>query len=255
LQGPIWTLETAASICERLTQVTGARPSRRLSFLFYEFKSLASGTVEVRHISEFIFDRLGFKTVESKLADLNDLLLPEVIQNRAGIPLTLGLLFRGLAEKVGISTCFIRSPDLTLLKCRQDGESKFVDLSQNGKILDNAEMLSLLQKKQQGLNSSGSISFEAMEEETILGLYFNRLCQEFLLRNQDQKLITLYEAILRLQPKNFSVLRDRSMAYLRLNRFQEALLDLKRYLSFSEPSQQPQELINLVKKLEDQENH
>ena len=68
-------------------------------------------------------------------------------------------------------------------------------------------------------------------------------------RHDDQRVLTIYEYLLALQPKNLSLLRDRSMAYFRLNRLSESFADLKRYLSLSEPSRLPDELLSIYETL------
>jgi regulator of sirC expression with transglutaminase-like and TPR domain len=244
--GPIWVFERLADVCERLCGVAGAHLTKRLSFSAYELAARLPPKANIFSLSEFLFEDQGYRAVDDALADLSEILLPHVMQNRVGTPMALGVILRALAQKVGLEANFIQFPDLSILKSKEDGESLFMDLRRRGKILDRGEILEVLHKNKV---TSDKISFEPLLDETILALYLKRVALEFQDRGEDLKTLIVYEGLLSLQPKNLSVLRDRSMAYYRLNRFDEALQDLKRFFSFSDPEQQPPELLELYSNL------
>jgi regulator of sirC expression with transglutaminase-like and TPR domain len=243
-------LETVAEVSGRLSDTSPTHLTKRFAFLCYEFQAQAVSGFEFQDISKFLFEQNGFRAVDERLCDLKEILLTDVLQTRVGIPMVIGLIFRTMAKRFSKNVCFIRSPDLSILKCKEKDSTHFIDLNKNGKVLDRSEMLELMQSRFRGYDLNKSISFETLDDESVLGIYLTRLCKEYVQRQDDRNALIIYDFLLNLQPKNLTLLRDRSMTYYRLNQLPEALSDLKRYFSFAEPSQQPTELLELYQSLQ-----
>ncbi len=252
---PVWAFDRLAEVCERLSGVASAQLSKRLSFMAYELASHLPPRCNISHLAEYLFEDQGFKSTEDALADVDEIVISEVMQKRVGIPMALGILVKSLASKVGIDARFIQFPGLSILKSKEGQETFYLDLKRRGKILTRDEILELLHQEALVEKRCDKISFESIADEDVIAQYLIRLGIEYQDRRDDQRSLTIYEALLNLQPKNLSVLRDRSMAYYRLNRFGEALQDLKRFFSFSNPDQQPPELLELYQDLRKKTEH
>ncbi|HEX4923659.1 MAG TPA: tetratricopeptide repeat protein [Bdellovibrionales bacterium] len=239
-------------MCERLSGVASVQLTKRLTFSAFDLASRLPPKFGIIHLAEYVFEDQGFKPVDDALADVDELLMNGVLQNRSGSPLAIGIWLRALAAKAGLDASFIQFPDLSILKCRAGEERIFLDLRQRGKVLNRGEMLELLQKNQP---KSDNISFEPLQEEAVVARYLKRLGLEYQDRGDDLRALVVYDALIELQPKSLSVLKDRSMAYYRLGRKNEALQDLKRFFSFSAPDQQPPELLQIYSALQRETGH
>lgn len=247
--GPIWAFERVADVCERLSGVASVQLAKRLTFSAFDLASRLPPNFGVRQLTEYLFEDQGFKSVDDALADVDELLMNGVLQNRCGAPVAIGIWLRALAAKAGLEANFIQFPDLSILKSRDGEERIFLDLRQRGKVLNRGEMLDLLQKNQV---KADRISFEPLPDESIVVTYFKRLGLEYQDRGDDKSALVVYDALLELRPKSLSILKERSLAYYRLGRSSEALQDLKRFFSFSTPDQQPPELLELYSSLQRQ---
>jgi regulator of sirC expression with transglutaminase-like and TPR domain len=110
---PYWAFERLTEVCERLSGVASAQLSKRLSFMTYELASKLPPCSHIAHLAEYLFDDQGFKVTDDALADVDEIVLSDVMQKRVGIPLALGILIRTIASKVGIDASFIRFPGLS----------------------------------------------------------------------------------------------------------------------------------------------
>jgi regulator of sirC expression with transglutaminase-like and TPR domain len=247
---PVRAFERLAEICERLSGVAASQLSRRLSFMAYELAARLPPKCNITHLAEYLFEDQGFKSADDALADIDEIVLSDVLQKRVGVPMALGLVLKSLAEKSGLDARFIKFPGFSILKSKDEHGTQYLDLKKRGKILTRDEILELLHEEALLQKRSEQISFECLEDEEIISNYLSRLGLEYQDRRDDPKSLVIYEALLSLQPKNLSVLRDRSLAYYRLNRFGDALQDLKRFFSFSNPEQQPRELLELYDDLQ-----
>ncbi len=205
---PDRVLDMVAEVSGRLSETPVSQLTRRFYFLCYALQSRPAESFSFQDISQFLFEEQGFKAADDQLCDLKELFLPEVLRSKVGIPMVLGFVYKGVAKRVGKSICFIRSPDLSILRCKEKDETHFVDLARNGKILDRTEMLELLQTRFKG---SENLVFDPLEDDDVIGIYLSRLCREYAHRQDDKSALTVYEYLISLQPKNLSLLRDRSM--------------------------------------------
>ncbi|MEQ1875252.1 MAG: transglutaminase family protein [Bdellovibrionia bacterium] len=209
----------------------------------------------ITDLAEFLFEDQGFKSADDATADLDEIVLSDVMQKRVGIPMALGVLLKSLASTAAVDARFIKFPGFSILKSKTEQGTQYLDLKRRGKVLTRDEILDLLHEEAMLQKRSEQISFECVDDEELMSNYLTRLGLEYQDRRDDSRSLVIFEALLNLQPKNLSVLRDRSMAYYRMNRFGDALQDLKRFFSFSNPDQQPRELLQLYDDLQKKVDH
>ena len=89
----------------------------------------------VAHLHQHMFDELGFRGNESEYYDPRNSFLPSVLRSRRGIPITLSLVYKLVAERVGIAVHGLNVPGHFLVETRAGDESMIVDPFHGGTML------------------------------------------------------------------------------------------------------------------------
>jgi regulator of sirC expression with transglutaminase-like and TPR domain len=100
------------------------------------------------HLHDVLFDVIGFiGNVEDYYNPANSY-LPEVLRTRRGLPITLVLLYKCVAESVGLKVHGVNSPGhfLAAVECREPGSTTapakwmYVDPFYGGELLDREDV-------------------------------------------------------------------------------------------------------------------
>lgn len=130
---------------------------------------LARGEFVINGLAETVRSRVQSNTIDAKLAHLHDVLfdvvgfsgsvgdyynpansyLPNVLQSHRGLPITLVLIYKCVAEQLGLAVCGINSPghflaavrsDDVALATRQTAAWMYVDPFHRGELLTQADV-------------------------------------------------------------------------------------------------------------------
>jgi regulator of sirC expression with transglutaminase-like and TPR domain len=97
------------------------------------------------HIHEVLFDQNGFAGNSNNYYEIDNSLLPIVLETGLGIPITLTLVYKLVAEEVGLRVEGINSPGHFLARVHLSPNSTMiVDPFHGGRILTVAESLELV---------------------------------------------------------------------------------------------------------------
>ena len=111
------------------------------------------------HLHQHLFDELGFRGNKLEYYDPRNSFLPWVIRSRRGIPITLSLVYKLVAGRVGLSVVGLNSPGHFLVHVQMAEETLIVDPFRGGTMLSCSEARSLV------CQHSGS---EDISEENLL---------------------------------------------------------------------------------------
>ena len=127
--------------------------------------NLAAGEATVNGLADAVKQRVQSQSVDARLAHLHDVLfdvagfrgntedyyaagnshLPEVLRTRRGLPISLALVYRTVAAKVGLTVHGVNAPGHFLAEVETPGpqraQSMFVDPFAGGRLLTSAEAL------------------------------------------------------------------------------------------------------------------
>jgi regulator of sirC expression with transglutaminase-like and TPR domain len=104
-----------------------------------------SNDAKLAHLHDVLFDEAGFQGNTSNYYSVDNSLLPVVLESRMGIPITLALVYKIVAEEVGLKVDGINSPGHFLARVQLDGsDTMLVDPFQGGRILTESEALELV---------------------------------------------------------------------------------------------------------------
>lgn len=96
------------------------------------------------HLHQHLFDELGFRGNNRDYFDPRNSFLPWVIHSRRGIPITLSLVYKLIAGRLGLSVAGLNAPGHFLMHVQVADETMIVDPFHGGAMLSGSEARSLV---------------------------------------------------------------------------------------------------------------
>ena len=196
----------------------------------------AGALQRLRLLNRYFFQELGFAGNVNNYYDPRNSYLPQVLETRRGIPITLALVYIELATQVGLTASGVSFPGHFLVKVRMPRGEVVIDPF-NGQSLSREDLDERLQpyRRQHGLEG---------EFEAPLGLFLQsappRDVLARLLRNLKEihrsaedwmRLIAVLDRLVILLPQAWEERRDRGLAHAELGQQAAATADLAVYLA------------------------
>jgi regulator of sirC expression with transglutaminase-like and TPR domain len=126
-----------------LADVVPSRVDDELTSLAYKVRSRVRSRQPqalVAHLHEVLFEELGFAgNTEDYYTPANSY-LPSVLKTRRGLPVLLSLLYKSVAERIGLVVRGVNAPAHFVTAVEIDGELMIVDAFQRGRILSRDEL-------------------------------------------------------------------------------------------------------------------
>ncbi|OFZ19565.1 MAG: hypothetical protein A2Z20_08365 [Bdellovibrionales bacterium RBG_16_40_8] len=205
---------------------------RSINFMVYELVSQSNGSSD--HETLDILNRFYFNTKNFKISS-HPVLIKNILQNRSGCGIALALLYMHLAKCLDLDFQLIHWPLHAILKWECESKSQFVDLEQNGKLLSEEELLQMVNRHKeqvQTLNLKEAIT----QYLTNISLHYRQV----------EDFITLHKTLcltLQLEPENTRCLAERALLRKELGMVKESICDFKRYFSFTDKNSASPEII------------
>jgi len=206
--------------------------TRSVNFMSYELATVCHNKTEIESLEAF--NDFFFGTKKFRFSP-EPVLIQNIVSERCGCGIALALLYMHLAKQIGLQLQLIHWPLHTILKWEHAGRAKFIDLEQQGKILSEEELLSMINKHKDQVRTL------ALHEALVQYLAYVSMSYR-----QSEDYETLHKAlslILRLEPENTRFLAERAILRRDLSLFKESLSDFKRYFSFTDISMASPEVI------------
>lgn len=212
---------------------------RQIQFLGYEVLKAAEVLNEAERwecLRRLIFEDKGFHVTSNRVQEIaaKDLLIKNVMDERRGHPLPVVFLLLHLAQVLDLPLALIQARHHFLLKWVRSGKTIYLDLYNEGRALNDQELI-------QVLNRSAS-NLEVWSAKQLIIQYLELLKGAFETSQNLPQLHVVYDLLLQIDDSNTSILGQRALLRQRLGFTREALSDLKRYFSFVERTHAPMEI-------------
>ena len=126
-----------AGVVEERLEALAASVRRRLSS--------RSRSAVMAHLHTVLFDQEGFAGNKLDYYDPANSYLPRVLSSRRGIPITLALIYKAVAERLGLQVHGIGAPGHFLLRVEDEDGSLLVDPFHKGRVLSSEEAYRLME--------------------------------------------------------------------------------------------------------------
>ncbi|MBI4412896.1 MAG: tetratricopeptide repeat protein [candidate division NC10 bacterium] len=184
-------------------------------------------------LNRYLFDELGFAGDTENYYDPRNSYLNDVLERRTGIPISLSTVYMTVARHSGLPIRGVGFPGHFLVKFAGEGEEIVLDPFNRGAILTEADCQRLLDQATAGWARFSRELLGATGTKAILARMLGNLKGIYAATRQYAKALACVERILLLTPDAAPEIRDRGLLLAQMQRTEEAVLALTRYLKQS----------------------
>jgi regulator of sirC expression with transglutaminase-like and TPR domain len=184
-------------------------------------------------VSVHMYERLGFRGNEQDYYDPKNSLLPDVLDRRLGIPITLALVYCEIARRVGVRARGVSFPGHFLVRvdsAARDDAPVAVDPFFGGRQLDEAGLQTLLKRAAPTQTISVDEHLAPASARTMLVRMLINLKWVHATRGDFARALLALDRIISLTPDSVPALRERGLLAARLGAVEAARADLSRLL-------------------------
>ncbi|MGH7360404.1 MAG: SirB1 family protein [Candidatus Methylomirabilales bacterium] len=184
-------------------------------------------------LNHYLFDELGFAGNTEDYHDPRNSYLNEVLDRRTGIPISLSTVYMTVARHGGLPISGVGFPGHFLVKFAGEGEELVLDPFNRGAILTEGDCQKLLDRATGGRARFSQELLRAAGTKAILARMLGNLKGTYAATRQYTKALACVERILLLTPDAGREILDRGLLLAQMQRTEEAILELTRYLKQS----------------------
>lgn len=183
-------------------------------------------------VSRRLYDQLGFRGNEQDYYDPKNSLLPDVLDRKLGIPITLALVYCEVARRTGVRARGISFPGHFLVRvdplCTE--APIFIDPFFGGRRLDTAALQKLLDRASPNQKLTPGEHLAPASHRTMLVRMLINLKWIYATRGDFARALLALDRIISLTPDSIPALRERGLLAARLGAVEAARADLSRLL-------------------------
>ncbi len=184
-------------------------------------------------LNRYLFKELGFRANTAEYYDPRNSYLNEVLERRTGIPITLSILYLEVGRRLGLRLQGVSFPGHFLVKLSVRGAQLVLDPFRGGEAQSQSELRARLAEvlpRREAETLPLSQVLQAATPRQILARLLRNLKGIYLQSEEVQNALDVMRRMVMVAPHAAEEVRDRGLAYFRLDCFRAALADLQDYL-------------------------
>jgi regulator of sirC expression with transglutaminase-like and TPR domain len=188
---------------------------------------------QVQLVSNHLYEELGFRGNEQDYYDPKNSLLPDVLDRRLGIPITLALVYCEVARRAGVRARGVSFPGHFLVRVDEIGHDRApvaVDPFFGGRKLDEPGLQKLLERASPAQKLDLTEHLAPATARTMLVRMLINLKWIYATRGDFARALLALDRIICLTPDSVPALRERGLLAARLGAVEAARADLSRLL-------------------------
>jgi regulator of sirC expression with transglutaminase-like and TPR domain len=188
---------------------------------------------QVQIVSSHLYEDLGFRGNEQDYYDPKNSLLPDVLDRRLGIPITLALVYCEVARRAGVRARGVSFPGHFLVRVDAAGRDDVplaVDPFFGGRRLDELGLQKLLERASPTQKLVVEDHLAPASPKTMLVRMLINLKWIYATRGDFARALLALDRIICLTPDSVPALRERGLLAVRLGALEAARADLSRLL-------------------------
>jgi regulator of sirC expression with transglutaminase-like and TPR domain len=188
---------------------------------------------QVQLVSTHLYEDLGFRGNEQDYYDPKNSLLPDVLDRRLGIPITLALVYCEVARRAGVQARGVSFPGHFLVRVDAVGREDAplaVDPFFGGRRLDEPGLQKLLERASPAQKLVIEEHLAPASAKTMLVRMLINLKWIYATRGDFARALLALDRIICLTPDSVPALRERGLLAVRLGAVEAARADLSRLL-------------------------
>ena len=185
---------------------------------------------KIRALNKHLFEDLGFSGNNRSYYKPENSFLNKVLESKKGIPISLSVVYIEVGRRLDLPLWGVGIPQHFIVAYGTQEEPIYIDVFDQGQILTEIDCMVI-----SGHSFSDQESFERdyLKPATKRAILY-RMLQNLKYLYLDQKnweaTYNTIDLAVEVYPNQLNELRDRGLMAYRLNRFQDAIFDISRYL-------------------------
>jgi regulator of sirC expression with transglutaminase-like and TPR domain len=203
-------------------------------------------------LNRYLFQEQGFRGNTEQYYDARNSYLNEVIDRKAGIPITLSTVYMEVARRAGLDVEGVGLPGHFVVRVQMPSRALLVDPFHGGSLLTERDCQERLDRIFDGKVKLEPKMLRPCRRKDMLERILRNL-KAIYLRDQDKdRALRVVDLLVRIQPGSAEDLRDRGVLYAALDCYGLAARDLESYLALSPQARDAEELAARVAQLKQQ---
>ena len=196
--------------------------------------SRAAGSRDVERlvdiVNRLLFEEEGFHGEDDDYYDPRSVLLSEVLDRHAGLPITLSILYIELSRRAGLDAVGMALPGRFLVKLCGPFGVIVVDPFEGGRVLSTVELQKILDSMYGGGVRLREDHLRSFSPREILARELAQLKAAYLARGDLPRAAASIDRLLILDDHDAWEVRDRAALAMQMHAYSEAIALLERYL-------------------------
>lgn len=189
-------------------------------------------------LAHYMYDTCGFTGNEADYYDPKNSLLPDVLDRRLGIPISLALVYCALAKRAGVHADGVAFPGHFLVRIDAPNEAPlFVDPFFGGRVLDDVALKKILARVTGDDRPILPRYLEPAHGRGWLVRMLVNLRAIYLSRGDLARAMLVIDRVICLTPDAAEPVRERGLLSMRLGAMEAARSDLERFLEMEPDAQ------------------
>lgn len=189
-----------------------------------------SDEARVRALNQFLFDEQGFHGNREQYEDPRNSLLPDVLERRIGIPISLSLVYLEVAGRLGLPAEGIGFPGHFLVRYRGRQGDHMIDAFR-GTVLAEEQFSALLREALGNEAVLRRAQLQPIRTRDFLVRMVSNLKRHYTLAGELDSALQCCERLIQLLPDEPDEVRDRGLLYEALECWAAARADLRHFLA------------------------
>ncbi len=184
-------------------------------------------------LNRYLFNELGFSGNARDYYDPRNSYLNQVLERRIGVPITLSILYMEIGQRLGLRLQGVSFPGHFLVKLRVTGGQFMIDAFCGGETQSESDLrarLALVLPQREADTLPLPRFLQAATSRQILARVLRNLKGIYLQSGKAQNTLEVMQRMVMVAPHAAEEVRDRGLAYYKLDCFRAALADLQDYL-------------------------
>ena len=203
----------------------------------------------VAHLHDYLFDELAFTGNSDDYYNPANSYISEVLASRSGLPITLTLVYKCVAEKLGMEVQGVGLPGHFIAALATDTGPMYVDCFNAGRVLGADECREQVEKIFADTVEWTDSMLDPVSNRMWLSRMIQNLLHVFTTHQQWTDVAAMIELQMVLWPNQAQLKRDLGLVLARIDMHKPASMWLDDYLRSNPNDPERDELVELVSKL------
>jgi regulator of sirC expression with transglutaminase-like and TPR domain len=190
----------------------------------------------VEALNRYLFTELNFYGNSADYYHPDNSFLNRVLELKTGIPISLSIVYLEVGWRLGLPLWGIGLPGHFIVGYGLSDDPIYIDVFNQGRILSEDDCLAICHVPPAGYVGFREEFLRPMTKKAILFRMLVNLKQIYV---RQENWVTAYKTVdlmVIVRPKEITEIRDRGLLAYRLDKLQEAIFDIKRYLFLASDS-------------------